>query len=561
MAIGTIRKVRPSLAVLLLAAVVLGGIAAPRKHAATSGNDPKVASAGTLVASLRAEPRSFNRYIARDFSTTVVTLLVHDTLVRINRVTDRLEPALADRWDLLANGRTYRIHLRNDVRFSDGTPLDADDVVFSFRVIADSSTDSVLAETLQVRGRPVVVTRETASTVLVEFPSPTAAGLRMLDGVPIYPRHRLEGAFKIGAFRTAWNLSSALSDIVGLGPYVLTRYEPGQRLTFEPNRYYWRDATRHTPRPHLVLEIVPDQDSELLQLETGAIDFTQSELRPSDIAALKRSTGDRTAVVEAGVGLDGDLFWVNLAPTRVRAPRSAWLQHRDFRRAIALSVDRRQFADTVYLGAAQPADSIVSPGNRSWHVDASLPPFDPDAAQRLLDGLGTHDLRFTLVTQKGNTSLERGAAVIRESLARVGVHVDVVALEVGALIETIMRGDYDAAYFRLLTTDSDPSLNLDFWLSSGSAHVWHPQQRTPATPWEAEIDRLMDRVSTSGDVDERRASFASVQRIIARELPVMCFAFPRIAVGTSLRLAHAQVAAFRPPLLWNPGEVDVVATY
>jgi peptide/nickel transport system substrate-binding protein len=135
--------------------------------------------------------------------------------------------------------------------------------------------------------------------------------------------------------------------------------------------------------------------------------------------------------------------------------------------------------------------------------------------------------------------------------------VDVVPLEVGALVERLLRGDYDAAYFRLLTTDTDPALNLDFWLSSGSAHVWNPDQRAPATPWEAEIDALMDRVTTSLDAEARHTAFAGVQRIVAREMPVMCFAFPRVAVATSARVANAKPAAFRPPLLWDAGEIAV----
>jgi len=163
------------------------------------------------------------------------------------------------------------------------------------------------------------------------------------------------------------------------------------------------------------------------------------------------------------------------------------------------------------------------------------------------------------LTQKGNTSLECGAAVIRESLAQVGVRVDVVALEVGTLVDYIRRGDYDAAYFRLLTTDGDPALNLDFWLSSGSAHIWNPDQRTPATEWEASIDRLMDQVSTTLDEEKRRQLFADVQRIVAREVPVLCFAFPRLPVGVSARVVDASPAAFRPPVLWNPDRISLRA--
>src|SRR5262249_32154933 len=155
------------------------------------------------------------------------------------------------------------------------------------------------------------------------------------------------------------------------------------------------------------------------------------------------TTAGRVAMTDAGIGLDGDLLWVNLSPTNAKDARAFWLRHADFRRAIASSVDRRAFVDTVYFGEAVPSHSIISPGNGDWHVHAPPPDFDPASASRLLAGLGLsrrdasgilHDsagrpVRLSLLTQKGNTSLERGAAVIRDSLEAVGVQVDVVALE------------------------------------------------------------------------------------------------------------------------------------
>jgi peptide/nickel transport system substrate-binding protein len=175
----------------------------------------------------------------------------------------------------------------------------------------------------------------------------------------------------------------------------------------------------------------------------------------------------------------------------------------------------------------------------------------------MLQDVNGRAVRLTLLTQKGNTSLERGASVVRDSLARVGVRVDVVALEAGALIDYVMRGEYDAAYFRILTTDTDPALNLDFWLSSGSAHVWNPGQRAPSTEWEARIDALMDHVSTILDTHRRRELFAEVQRIMAREAPILCFAFPRLPIAVSSRVIGATPAPFRPPLLWNPSVIGV----
>jgi peptide/nickel transport system substrate-binding protein len=394
----------------------------------------------------------------------------------------------------------------------------------------------------------------------------------MLDGVPIYPRHRLEPALAAGAFRAAWGPSAPPSDMAGLGPFILRGYEPGQRLTFDRNPYYWQRGNQRPHLGHLVLEVVPDQAAELLQLETGSIDVTQSELRPSDVPALKRAVAaGRIAVTDAGIGLDGDLFWLNLTSAKAKDPRSRWLQNSVFRRAIAQSIDRRAFVDTVYLGEAVPADSIVSPGNRVWHASARPPEYDAASARRLLGSLGLsdrngdamlkdsdgHPVRFSLLTQKGNTSLERGASVIRDSLAQVGVQVDVVALDVGALIDYVMRGNYDAAYFRLLTTDTDPALNLDFWLSSGSAHMWNPEQRAPSMAWEAEIDALMEQVSTESNIDRRRELFVDVQRIMAREVPVLCFAFPRLPIAVNSRVVGGMPAPFRPPLLWNPAVIGV----
>src|SRR5689334_17292581 len=331
---------------LLLASVAAVGI--PRAiRRATADAAHRLESSSTLVASIRAEPRSFNRFVARDLSTAVVTYLMHDALVRIDRVTNRLEPALAERWELLPDGNTYRLRLRPQLRFSDGAPVSSSDVVFTFKAIYDAGVGSVLADTLQVRGQQLTVAAEDQLTVRVGFPSPFGPGLRKLDGVPIYPRHGLERALSAGSFRSAWGAAAAPADLAGLGPFVLRRYDPGQRLVFDRNPLFWR-APSPAGVQHIVVDVVPDQDAELLQLGAGTIDLTQSELRPSDVPALKGAAGaGRVVVADAGVGLDGDLLWLNLRGTQPADPRAAWLRHTDFRRAIAHSVDRRAFVETV----------------------------------------------------------------------------------------------------------------------------------------------------------------------------------------------------------------------
>jgi peptide/nickel transport system substrate-binding protein len=533
----------------------------------------KTSDGGTIVTSIRGEPRSFNRYVTRDLTTEVITLLLHSPLLRVDRVSQQLEPELAERWTLLPDGVTYRIDLRSGIRFSDGAPFSSEDVVFSFEAAYDPQTRGPLADALQVRGQRLTVRAEGPSTVMVRFPSAFGPGLRLIAGVPIFPRHRLQAALAQGSFASTWGPATPPSSLAGLGPFVLRQYDPGQRLVFDRNPYDWR-RDRGANRPaadHLVLEIIRDQDGERLAMETGRLDFTQSEIRPSDYVPLRRAAdAGRVTLKDLGVGQDGDLLWFNLARSKADVHRP-WLREADFRRAISLAVDREAFVRTVFFDAAVPAFGVVSPANRRWYRDPERTPHDPAAAARLLASLGlgdrNHDgmledrghqpVRFSLLTQKGNTALERGAAAIRDSLQPLGIQVDVVPLEVGAVVGRFTHGDYDAVYFRLLTTDTDPSLNLDFWLSSGSAHVWNPSQPRPATAWEARIDELMQQMASEPDEERRRALFGDVQTIMARELPVLCFAFPRVWVAMSSRVAGATPAAVRPPILWNPAAIAI----
>jgi peptide/nickel transport system substrate-binding protein len=176
----------------------------------------------------------------------------------------------------------------------------------------------------------------------------------------------------------------------------------------------------------------------------------------------------------------------------------------------------------------------------------------------VLEDRAGRPIRFALITQKGNTALERGASVIRDSLAKVGIAVDVVALEVGALIDRLQRGDYDAIYFRFLMSDTDPAMQMDFWLSSGGAHVWNIGQKAPATIWEGRVDMLMQQQVATFDQAERKQIFQEVQQIFADQLPILYFAAPRVTVATSARLLpQTPPAPLRPMVLWSADTLTV----
>ena len=532
---------------------------------------------GELLVSVRTEPRTFNRFAARDTSTDLVSLLTQARLVRINRVTQEAEPWLAESWARSDDGLRYTIKLWPNVSFSDGHPFTADDVVFSFEAVYDQKTGSALADSLKMGGRKLTVTEVDPLTVVVAFPAPFAPGLRILDNLPIIPRHKLEAALKAGVFASAWGLSTPPADIVGLGPFVVSQYLPGQRLVLVRNPHYWRKDASGTPLPYLdrlTIDIVPDESAEVLRLESGQIDMTFSSVAPESYAIVKRAAdAGRVKLMDLGVAYDADSFWFNLKPGAFAADaRAPWLQRDELRRAISMAVDRQLFADTVFLGAGVPVYGPITPGNKKWYAaEAPHAAHDPARARELLGSIGLSDrngdgvlenarnqpARFTLLTQKGRPSLERGAAVIRDELKKVGLVVDVVSLDAGALIQRILSANYDSVYFDPGASDTDPAINPDFWFSFGDAHFWNMMQKTPATEWEKRIDELMTRQIASPDEAERKRLFDDVQTIFAEHLPVINFVAPRIYVAASVRVTNLTPALSRRQLLWAADTIAV----
>jgi len=517
------------------------------------------------VASIRNQPTGFNRHVRNDAATDVLNSLTQSRLVRINRETQDTEPWLAESWTTDEPGRRYTLKLRQGLLFSDGHPFSADDVLFSFQAAYGTyqGRHSVVGGVVQVGDKPLDVAKIDAHTVSVTFPAAYAPGVRLLDNLPILPKHKLAAAVQDGSFLSAWGFSTPASEIVGLGPFIVKEYTAGQRIVFERNPHYWRKDANGRQLPYLdrlTLEIIPDSNAEQLRLEAGQIDMTASEVPPESYASVKRAAdAGKVKLFDLGVALDGDSFWFNLRPGQfAKDPRGAWLQHDQFRRAISMAVDRRLFADTVYFGAGEPVDGPETSSNKKWYsADVPKVPHDPEGAKKLLASIGAANARFTLITQKGRPRLERGAAVIRDELKKIGVTMDVVPLDPSALFDRILGSkDYEAVYFNPQKTDTDPGTNADFWLSSGGSHFWNPLQPKPATDWERRLDELTTKQVATADENERRRLYAEMLRIFAEHQPVIYFAAPKMYVAVSSRVTLTPAIA-QSPVLWSPDTVSV----
>ena len=535
---------------------------------------------GTLTSSLRSEPRTFNRLVARDVPVDLFSILTGSKLVRVNRATQEVEPALAEKWTVSADSLTYTLTLRDGVTWSDGTLFTSADVLFTFQAIYDPKVDSLLASALKIGGKPLTLAAPDAKTVVVTFPSTFGPGIALLDNAPVVPKHKYEAALKAGTFAKAIGVDTPPADLVSIGPFKLTTYAPGQRLVFDRNPAYWKKDVTGLQLPYLdqvILEIVPDQNAELVRLQSGQFDMLQQQIRSEDIATLRPlEEQGKLRLIELGVGADPDLFFFNLrSPYWAKDPRREWITTKEFRQAISHAIDREAFANSVFLGAGVPIWGPVTPGNQQWfspnvrryghsverarEILSGLGLANRDADEWLEDPKGT-EARFTVIAYRGNSSVERGAAILRDELKPVGIAVDVVLLEQGALIQRMLKGDFESIYFVVTQTNLDPAMNSDFWLSSGSAHLWNIGQPKPATDWEKEIDDLMGVVMSSVDQTERKRAFNDIQKIFADNLPVLYFVAPRLYMGVSTRTGGLTPSILRPQLLWNADRITVKAS-
>jgi peptide/nickel transport system substrate-binding protein len=563
-------------AVILVAAYTFWRSAAPPRSGAAR-DDAAPSRGGQIVVTIRAEPRSFNRIVARDQTTLIIDAITQGRLVRINRATFELEPWLAESWESTADGTTHTLHLRPGIKWSDGTPLTSADVLFSIDAIFDPKSNSVLSDTLSINGKPIRASAPDPQTVVLTYPSPSGPGVRLLDSLAILPKHKLEAALKAGTMASAWNSQTPPADLAGTGPFILREYQPGQRLIYERNPHYWRKGRDGGPLPYadrLVLEVVPEQNAELLRLQSGAADILNGEIRPEDYVSVRRAQEQgQVRLIELGVSPDADALWFCLKPEAKRTdPRFAFVQKPEFRQAISHAVDREAFAETVFLGAAVPIWGPITPGNQPWFSpDVPRYPHDLTRARELLKSIGLEDrngngvvedtagteAHFTVITQQGLGYYDRGTAVLRDEAAKVGIALDIAPLEFGAMIERMLACNYDAIYMRPLVTDLDPAGNLDFWLSSGDAHLWNMGQKTPATEWEKRIDAIMLEQASTIDPQRRRALLNDAQRVLAENVPVLYFAAPRMYGAYSARLSGVIPSVMRPNILWSADTLSV----
>lgn len=514
---------------------------------------------GTLTFAA-SEPRTLNPLVAVDQPSRDAIYTMHADLIHINRASMLTEPALASTWKVSRDGKQYTITLRPGLRFSDGSPLTADDVVFTFQVHLDAQVNSTQHDLLFIDGKPIAVVKLDAATVRFDFPQPYAPAERLFDGIWILPRAKLEKAYKEGRLSQVWNLGAMPADIAGAGPFRLQQHLPGQRLTLERNPYYWKSPLPYLD--HLELSFAADPNTQLLRLRAGEVDVLP-RLRADDFASLASRPEIHT--FDAGPALEYNFVAFNW---NAAGPSRAWFRNVLFRRAVAHAIDRDAIVKLVYQGKATPIWSQVTPGNRLWRDDkVAQYPHDPAKAAALLreggfrlDGgvlkdSGGRPVEFTLMVSASSALRRKMATLVEEDLARVGIQAHVTPTEFGAMVDAVLHAGRFEAVLWGLSAEGDPYSEMNVWPTAGQTHLWNlrlKDQPAPETePWEREVDQLMAAQMSDTSPKSRKATYDRVQELVSANLPVVFLVTPHGLSATREKAGGFSPAILEPVALWN----------
>jgi peptide/nickel transport system substrate-binding protein len=544
---------------------------------------------GQFVIGQTAGPKTFNAIMANETSSTDCTQRMFAGLTDFDNETQQNYPLLAKSWEMSPDGLVWTWHLRRGAAFSDGHPITADDVLFSFEVAYDDSLHSVMQDVLKVKNQRFEVSKVDSYTVITKIAGPYALMVPAIGALRIMPKHVLETAFRSGRFAAAYTVSANPDSIVTSGAWRLERYAPGEKTVLARNPYWFGVDPQGHRLPYLdrvVFLIVPDQNTAALKFQAGDLDGLDS-VKPEDYKtyAENQRKGDYT-LYEIGASLNTNCFWFNL--NRVREPRPgkrvgetcedpvkySWFATADFRRAVSMAIDRDAIIRSVLFGDGVKAWSLSTPANKAWYSERIVHyDYDPQQARRLLDGLGWrdtdgdgfredgqgHTLSFALKTHADNAARVGMCNFIKDDLAKVGIRCFPTSVDFNTLVSNL-RNDfqYDAVLVGFQSAvPPDPGMAQNVLRSSGLTHYWNIKQPRPETSTEAEIDRLVEANVTTADLAARRQTWEQIETLVNRE----CFIEWLPSVITKLpvrnRFGNLQPSVMPHRLLWNIDRVFV----
>lgn len=505
---------------------------------------------GKFVISELGEPKTFNYLMANESSSLDIGRFMFWNLLNFDMPSQTMEPGLADFWTNSPDGKTWTFRLRKNLRWSDGAPLTADDVIFTWNVINNPAYPNSVSDLFNIHGKTFTVTKLDDRTIQVVTPEVYAPFLQAFGaGLPIYPKHVLEKYATNGTFASAYGVNWKPEDIVCDGPYILKEYKQAQYTLLQRNPYFIEVDKNGTRLPYfdeIVFAVVPDLDALSLRFLSGESDVDDT-IYPYDYDRFKTAAEKgKFTLLEPGIGLESTYFWFNentgtnpkTGKPYVDPVKLKWFRNTKFRQAVSYAIDREDIARAVYAGRAVPQYGFLTQGYQNWYdTNIQTYPYNPAKAVELLKEIGIekrngdnyltdsngNKIEFVFNTNVENDARKKTAVLIASDLQKLGMNVILQPIEFNTLITRLEDTfNYDCVLLGYYSAGgTDPSGDMNMLESSGDLHDWFPREKTPSTPWEARIDELMDDQMGTLDLAKRIKYFDEVQEILAVQQPMI----------------------------------------
>src|SRR5699024_5519732 len=442
---------------------------------------------------------------------------LYSTLLRYDD-DGNLAPALAESWEVSDDGMKITLQLR-EAGFSDGSPITADDVVFSLqRTQSDQSAYPAPVASIDA------VTAEDEHTVVLELKHPHAPILANLTiyNTGIVSRAAVEG-----------NDDAFASDPVTSGPYTVKQWAPNDRLVLEANPHYWREG--YPRNDGAVFIEVGSANTRIDMLVAGKVDAVRSVPwtridKLADRDDTRAPLNPTTLIYETLLNHD-------------RAP----FDNEKVRRAAALALNRAAIANAVTFGHSEVANTTLTNAIEFHNNDFDELQYDPDQARQLLQEAGAENPQVTIITTQPE---KKAVTLIQAQWAEVGIDASIDQVDTGNWWKRLMGGDYDATVNWFLNETRDPDLATR-WALCGECG-----NRSYYTNYNNEqVNELIDKAARAQDVDQREQYYHEIQRISTHEVSQIPLYYPAHNIAYSTRIEGLKMT---PYVQWTLESAEVV---
>lgn len=505
---------------------------------------------GELIESTIGEgPKTFNPFSSKDATSSSLAGLMYDSLFTTSAKDGKIIPKLAKSYET-KDGKTYIVHLRKGIQWSDGKPITADDVIFTWNdIILAGLGNTSTRDAVTIDGKLPKVYKIDDFTVKFIIPKPFSPFVRIMAS-QIAPKHVFEPITKQGAkaFDLFYSTNTNPKDFVVSGPFKLKEYKAAQRVVFEKNPNYYIINTDNKKLPYLdklVYLIVGDLNNEILKFEGHETDVLS--LRGSTVAPYKMKEAESDYKIY-NLGADNGTMFIainlnkhqnNNGEFYVNPEKQMWFGDKNFRTAVDYAIDRKNMVQNIANGLAKPlftAESLnsiflnknIKGHERNLQIAKDYlekSGFKYEKNKKLYDKNGER-VEFDLYTNAGNTEREAIGVMVKQDLEDLGMHVNFKPIEFNTLVNKMTTTfDWDMIIMGLTGSPLEPHDGKNVWHSYGSLHLFNQRTKKPnfddRLKFEKRLDEIFDLAALQTDFANRKKLYDEYQQIIYEEKPII----------------------------------------